>query len=289
MNETIKKILVPTDGSPESESAFAAIMPLVRAYAPEVAVLYVIEDPEGSFTPPARVAKACAALRASNVDAHLELREGEPAEAILRAAREKKVDLIAISTHGRGGVVRLIAGSVAEEVLRKTEVPLLVTRPGTTVHDWKRIAVALDGSESSESILPEAVRLAKKLGAVLEVIRVALPMVVFGGTETPVVIPLEDNMPYLKGVVERLEKEGVEARAVGLEGNPSVAIVDYLKQSVPSLVCMTTHGLSGFPRILLGSVAESVVRNAPCPVLLRRTVPGSPSGRQPEKKTANVR
>src|ERR1043165_2415327 len=101
MNEAIKKILVSTDGSPESESVFAAIMPLVRAYAPEVAVLYVFEDPESSFMPPARVAKAWGALRSTNVNAYLELREGTPAEEILRAAREKEADLIAISTRGR--------------------------------------------------------------------------------------------------------------------------------------------------------------------------------------------
>src|SRR5262252_7082921 len=106
MKESFERILVPLDGSPASESVFPAIMPLVRAYAPEVAVLYVFEDPEASFNPPARIAKACSALRCTNVNAHLELREGMPAEEIVRAARDKKADLIAISTHGRGGAVR---------------------------------------------------------------------------------------------------------------------------------------------------------------------------------------
>ena len=74
MNDGVKKILVTTDGSPESESVFAAIMPVVRAWNPEVAVLYVFEDPEASFMPPARIAKACSALRAAGVNAYLELR-----------------------------------------------------------------------------------------------------------------------------------------------------------------------------------------------------------------------
>jgi nucleotide-binding universal stress UspA family protein len=171
MNDPIKKILVTTDGSPESESVFAAIMPIVRADDPQVSVLYVIEDPDNSFMPSPRLAKACSALRASNVRASLEIREGVPAEEILRAAREKKADLIAMSTHGRSGVVRLIAGSVAEEVLRRSKIPVLMTRPETASRSWKRIAVALDGSERSEAILPEAAALAKKMGAVLEVLR----------------------------------------------------------------------------------------------------------------------
>src|SRR5262245_6093976 len=161
MSESIERILVPTDGSTESEAVFSAIMPLVRAYSPEVSVLYVVEDPEESFMPPARVAKACGALRSTSVNAHLELRYGMPAEEILRVAGERKADLIAISTHGRRGVVRLIAGSVAEEVLRKTDLPLLVTRPNIGVHEWTRIVVALDGSPLSEAVLPEAVRLAR--------------------------------------------------------------------------------------------------------------------------------
>jgi len=288
VKEVIEKILVSTDGSPESEAAFAAIMPVVRAYAPEVAVLYVFEDPEASFMPPAKVAKACGALRASNVNAYLELREGMPAEEILKVAREKKVDLIAITTHGRRGVVRLIAGSVAEEVLRKTDIPLLVTRPNTVVHEWKRIVVALDGSERSESVLPEAVRLARKLGAALEILRVAVPVVAAGAGEAPIMLPPEDPMPYLKGVLKGLDLRGIEARAVALEGHPSEAILRHLAESAASLLCMTTHGRSGLARILLGSVAEEILRKAPCPVLLQRNVAASEGAKKPAKKAVRV-
>src|SRR5579863_2793252 len=108
MKDVIERSLVATDGTPEAESVFPAIMPIVRSYSPEVAVLYVFEDPEASFMPPARIAKACAALRATHVNAYLELREGRPATEILRVAGEKNVDLIAISTHGRGGAARWI-------------------------------------------------------------------------------------------------------------------------------------------------------------------------------------
>ncbi len=273
MKDPIKKILVTSDGSPESESVFAAIMPLVKADDPQVSVLYVIEDPESSFMPPARMAKACGALRAANVNAFLEIREGPPAEQILQAAREKKSDLIAMSTHGRGGVARMIAGSVAEEVLRRSKVPVLLTRPETPVHPWKRIAVALDGSERSEAILPEAAALAKKMGAVLEVIHVIHPVIAGGAGEIPVVLPPKDPMPYLNGVLKRLAAEGLPPQVAILEGGTSQAIVRHLEASGAGLLCMTTHGRTGMTRILLGSVAEEVLRKAPCPVLLRRNVP----------------
>jgi nucleotide-binding universal stress UspA family protein len=289
MKDPITKILVASDGSPVSESVFASIMPLVRAYAPEVAVLYVFENPESAFMPPMEIARACAALRSAGVNAYLELREGKPAEEILKAARQLKADVIAISTHGRGGVVRLFAGSVAEAVLRKSEIPLLVTRPGTVVHDWKRIVVALDGSQRGEAILPEAVRLARKLGAVLEVLQVAVPVVAATAGEAPVMLPPEDPMPYLREVVKRLVDQGVDARALALEGSISGEILRHLKESGASLLCMTTHGWSGLARMILGSVAEEVIRKAPCPVLLQRSVPEGAERTPPEVRSAKAR
>jgi nucleotide-binding universal stress UspA family protein len=289
MKDVIERILVPADGSPASESAFSAIMPLVRAYAPEVAVLHVLEDPEASFMPPAQIAKACGALRASNVNAYLELREGLPAEEILRVAREKKVDLIAMSTHGRGGVVRLIVGSVAEQVLRRTEVPLLVTHPGTTVHDWKKIVVALDGSALCEAVLEDAVQLARKLGASIELLRIAPPMYASAAGEIPVMVPPEDPLPYLKKIAARLEFEGVKVSLAGPEDRASDGIVRHLADSHAGLLCMTTHGRSGLARILMGSVAEDVLRRSPCPVLLRRSIPAGKAAATSPKKRKGVK
>jgi len=289
MNETIKKILVSLDGSPASESVFPAIMPFVRAYAPEVAVLYVFEDPEASYMPPARIAKACSALRRTNVNAYLELRDGVPAEEIVRAAREKKADLIALSTHGRSGAFRLVAGSVAEEVLRRADVPVLVTRPSTVIQESRRIVVALDGSDRSEAILPDVERLARKLDAEVHVIRVVQLVIAAGMGEVPVALPPEDPMPYLKGVVRRLEAAGLKATAVALEGGAADAILRYVEEASASLLCMATHGRSGLTRLMLGSVAEEVLRKAPCPVLLRRSVAAAPAPKAAATTAAPVR
>jgi len=289
MKKPMTKILVACDGSQVSESVFASIMPLVRAYSPEVAVLYVFEHPEAAFMPPPEVARACAALRSAGVNAYLELREGAPSEEILKASRQLKADVIAIATHGRVGVARLFAGSVAESVLRKSEIPVLVTRPGTPIHEWKRIVVALDGSERGEAILPQALRLARKLGAALEVLQVAVPVYAAAAGEAPVVLPPEDPMPYLKGVVQRLAGEGIAAQPIALEGPVSTEILRHLKESEASLLCMTTHGWSGLARMVLGSVGEEVMRKAPCPVLLQRSVAGTAVRKRPEKASSKAR
>jgi nucleotide-binding universal stress UspA family protein len=283
MNDAIEKILVPTDGSEESEAAFAAIVPLVKAYAPEVTALYVFEDPDASYYPPAQIAKICRAARAAGMRAHLELREGNPSEEILRAAKARNVDLIALSTHGRGGVNRLVAGSVAETVLRRAVVPLLVTRKGVHAESWKKIVVALDGSDRGEAILPDAFRLAKMLGSTLDLVRVAFPAITpTGYGEIPMLpLPPDDPMPYLRTVVERARIEGIDARAFGLEGRACFQILRHVEDSGAGLLCMATHGRTGFTRVVLGSIAEEMLRKAPCPVLVRRSViwaGGEPSG-----------
>lgn len=270
MKDEFRKILVPIDGSPESEAAFPAIMPLVRSHASEVALLHVVEHPEQSFAPPERVPKACAALRTVGVNAWLELREGRPATEILRAARELKPDLIALSSHGRSGLSRMIAGSVAEAVLRRAEVPVLVTRPDMVVHTWRNIVVALDGSVAAEDILPDVVRLARSLGSTVDVIQVAFPVVADVMGQAPMSIPVGDPMPYLRAVAARLEAEGVKAEPYAPEGGATSQILRHLDRTGASLLCMTTHGRSGLDRLLLGSVAESILRHSPCPVYLRR-------------------
>ena len=272
MNEPIHKILVPTDGSPASEAVFPAIMPLVRAYNPEVTLFYVFEDPEEAPHFSDRVRSTGTTLRTAGVDIRLMMRAGDPAREILRIAGSEKVDLIAMATQGRRGVPRLIAGSVAEEVLRHSDVPLLLTRPGVPVREWKSIVVALDGSPRAEEVLPDAVRLARKLGATLQVLHVTLPVIASVMAEVPIVLTPEDPWPYLNRILSRLQSQGVRATATALEGSAAKEILGHLETSGASLVCMSTHGRSGLTRLLLGSVAEEVVRRSPCPVLLRRSV-----------------
>lgn len=270
MSEGFRKILVPIDGSPASEAGFPAIMPLVRAYASEVTVLHVIEDPGRSFAPPDRIPATLGALRSAGVNAWLDLREGRPDSEILRAARDLKADLIALSTHGRSGLARMIAGSVAEAVLRRAATPVLLTRPGTIVHDWKNIVVALDGTPAAEGVLPDAVRMARSLGAGIDLIQVAFPVVADVMGQAPLSIPVGDPIPYLHAVARRLEAEGVKAYAWAPEGGASRKILSHLERTGASLLCMTTHGRSGLDRLLMGSVAESILRQSPCPVYVRR-------------------
>jgi nucleotide-binding universal stress UspA family protein len=271
MESQLERILVPLDGTNESMATLDALEPICRLWNPQVCLLGITspECPPGPIKDSFK--EAIPRLRSLGVRASTDLRTGQPATEILEYARREKFDLIAMSTHVQGGLARLILGSVTEEVLRHAELPILVCRPGATGGDPKRIMVALDGSERAEEILPNAAALAKKQGAILDLVRVALPSVTpLGLGEIPLYIPSEDPTPYLQEVSGHLLAEGVDCRPTKLEGRAAAQILNHLTATRAGLLCMTTHGRSGVARILLGSIAEEVLRHSPCPVLLRR-------------------
>ncbi len=273
MNTPLRRILVPTDGSIAAEAVLGMLTPFARQEQSEVAVLYVAGEGQGLQGPPPRIDHLCQALRTLGIRAWMELREGKPADQILSWAREKGADLIALTSHGHSGMRRMMLGSVAEEILRHAEIPVLVIRPETPAHAWKRIVVALDGSSQAEAVLRDAVELAKISGAALELVQVALPVVSAAGVgEFPMLMPSEDPRPYLRRMAERVEAVGVKAEPVALEGRAASEILRHLEQGGAALVCMTTHGRTGLPRLLLGSIAEEILRHAPCPVWIRRSV-----------------
>ncbi|HEU4368694.1 MAG TPA: universal stress protein [Methylomirabilota bacterium] len=140
-----KRALVALDGSPSSEAVLRFLLEiagpldmtvlLVRVLEPVPPVVtegsrhMVIEDVEGRRRDAEEyLAQIAAALRAQGVETALEVRRGRPAEEILAAAREHRADLIAMATHGRTGLGRLLFGSVAEVVLRRAPVPVFMIR-----------------------------------------------------------------------------------------------------------------------------------------------------------------
>lgn len=273
MKMKIQRILAAFDGSAESEEAFAAMMPLVQKENPEVTVLYVFEAPTTSYFPPPRLAEAVDALQAKGVDAHLTIREGHAAEEILKYAHLRQPDLIVMETEGRTGLARLAKRSVAEEVLRHAEAPVLLVRPGSSRKSWSRMLVALDGSSRAEEILQDIIPLADRLDASIELARVALPTITgMGIGDVPGVSFHDDPKPYLRQVQAQLQEEGINTRIAPLEGRAAAAILKRAQDTDAFLIALTTHGRTGFERILLGSIAEEIVRNATCPVLVRRSV-----------------
>jgi nucleotide-binding universal stress UspA family protein len=238
-----------------------------------VTLLRVVERDQSATPALEYLAGVRKSLEADGIPADVKTDWGKPAEEILWLGKPSRYDLIAMTSHGRSGWRRVFMGSVAESVLRHAEIPLLINRPTARTGDWKRIVVGLDGSPLAEQVLPDAARMAKLFGASVHLVKVGMSAVLAGmAGEGGAYMPPEDPMPYLLPVCERLAREGAPAVPVAREGSAAFEISRYAEEVGAGLVMITTHGRTGLARAFWGSVAEDVLRSAPCPVFVRRTV-----------------
>jgi nucleotide-binding universal stress UspA family protein len=147
---------------------------------------------------------------------------------------------------------------------------------------YERMLVPLDGSEGAEAILPFAEQVAGPLDAEVVLFRVLEPpspigLVASAGVVTPDTFTLGeiDAKRYLSEIERRLSRKGLRVRTRVTLGSPAEEILAAARSISADLIAMATHGRSGIGRVLLGSVAESVLRASPVPVLLIRTLPKS--------------
>src|SRR5918994_552399 len=243
----ISTVLVPLDGSPVAEQA----IPYAQALVPdggEGVFFQVVPEVEpllaelvwtlASAPESAEIAAVQAALE--RVKARVgdnpvrwttDVTSGDPAGEILEAIARHRIDLVAMTTHGRGALGRVTFGSVADRVSRESPVPVLLVRadadglPPTTA-DFRRLVVPLDGSALAEASLPPVVDLAKHLGIPVHLVRalnlaaVLTPLIHEAGPLVPPPSEVSEQMreavepdarDYLTSVTTRLEYEGVSA------------------------------------------------------------------------------
>jgi len=131
----IKKILVPVDRSESSQHAFQFAASLAQEHDAELIVLYVVPLAAVMYGPPPKnyldhLLQELCLMKPSDPDARVQYKvaEGDPAAAILNAARETKCDLIVMGTHGRTGLSRFLMGSVAEQVVRMAPCLVMTVR-----------------------------------------------------------------------------------------------------------------------------------------------------------------
>jgi nucleotide-binding universal stress UspA family protein len=281
------RILVPLDGTPQSNVA----LPLARTMAREsdvpITLLRVVPEPYSlaertTFDEVATSLKQIAdELASGGVRVESVVRRGEVVDEILLQCREQAADLIVMRTHGRVGLGRAVLGSVTQRVLAESGVPVLLLRPGgRRITHVRKLLVPIDGSPGGAVALGTAVGLVKASGATMKLLQVAVPIPtyvyagdVYGGMGY--IDPAWDEemlanaRSYVEAIVKRLRDTGVivdgEARQAPDVAATIVAMADEVEAD---LIVMSTQALTGPARALLGSVADAVVRSAHCPVLL---------------------
>ena len=198
-------------------------------------------------------------LERDGLNAAVMVRVGEAAPQIMAQAKSMSADLIVMATHRRSAVTRGLLGSVTDEVLRHTEVPLFVLHPRAMQELGQpitHVVLPLDGSELSESAIPVALQLAAATGASITFLRA-----IVGGRA-------EIARQYLIGHVDSVGGQGVAAAFEVARSDAASAISDIAAIMPGSVIVMTTHGASGFRRAIVGSVTDQVIRHSGHPVLV---------------------
>jgi nucleotide-binding universal stress UspA family protein len=141
---------------------------------------------------------------------------------------------------------------------------------------YKRVLIPLDGSRLAEGILPFILQIAGPLDLEVVLVRVVeqtMPQAVEGTTHFTVQdVPAELNRAreYLAPIAAQLRERGVRVTTDARHGEPVTEIVAAAREARADLMAMTTHGRSGLGRLLFGSVAEAVLRQADIPVFMMR-------------------
>jgi nucleotide-binding universal stress UspA family protein len=198
------------------------------------------------------------------------------APAIVAAARRCNVDLIVMGTHGRRGLRRLMLGSVATEVVRYADRPVLTVGGREAPYDGtiRSILVPVDFSIYARQALRHARELAAFFGARVDLLHV-LDAHIHPTFYNAGVFSLNDLIPdadrkaaaHLEQFYRETDGPVDAVRTEVVTGVPATEIVDYARRARTDLILLSTHGLTGLEHFLIGSVAEKVVRTAPCPVL----------------------
>jgi len=299
------EIIVPIDGSPFGELALPIALGIACKSGGEVRVVTVVTP-----LPASQAAEEDAALEEERVSLaqdqaesyQVELQKrvilsgcdlpischvetGPVVEGLDEHTRKAGADLLVMTTHGRGPLRRAWLGSVADGLLRRTPCPILAVRPkeGEELkleeREFHRMLVTLDGSPESKEILPYAKALAQVTGANLTLFRVIPPQFSLTSpftshTSTQFVGPEKEEL----SAREALEKEAAVLREEGFTVDietvtgvhPAEGILDYAERTDVDIVAMATHGRGGVARLVLGSVADKVIRGGSTPVLLTR-------------------
>jgi nucleotide-binding universal stress UspA family protein len=165
-----KTILVPLDGSAESNAALPAARTIAHAFGAPVKLLRVLatEDRDISRAATQNLHRIADELANSGIQVDAAIRYGATADAILKESRSHPSPVIVMRTHGRVGLERAVLGSVTEQVLKDSGVPLVLLRPGgRRLTRIRKLVVPVDGSPGGALALGFAVSLAQATGAAI--------------------------------------------------------------------------------------------------------------------------
>jgi nucleotide-binding universal stress UspA family protein len=298
----IKNILFPTDFSKCAAQALEHALFLARYFQARLHIIHAIvlheEDPHNPahhFPNPKELREKLENLARKRMDSDLascnesekevditmkELRGLSATDLILGYANEHNTDLIVMGTHGRRGLGYMFLGSIAQEVVREASCPVYTIRESErpkTPSKIDEILSPVDFSDHSKLAVSTAKEVAKLYNAKLQLLHVIEETVhpIFYTSAKASILEFRPDIVVLsKKAMRRIFGDSpgpdIEAEFKVVTGHVVNEILEYARCNSIDLIVIATHGLSGLKHLILGSVAEKVIRMAPCPVLTVR-------------------
>lgn len=281
-----ENILVAFDGSEFSKAALMAASGWVRRHGGKLFLVHAVffDEEELKIAPEQREKRLqlgkemCFQTKEAvssqlGKDVESLICEGEPREVIADIASTKKADLIAMGTHGRKGFKKLFMGSVTSRIIVSSPCDVLVVKQPLSkdAGKYKSILLSFDGSKFSKKALNRACELSK-----IEEAEITALYVIPYYEEMIDFIPsslIKENVMYdAENIIEEAKKlaldQGVSIKTEILEGYTAERLIDVANRLRNDLIIGGTHAWRGIDKAIIGSIIESVIVNAPCPVLV---------------------
>jgi nucleotide-binding universal stress UspA family protein len=288
-----RKILVPLDGSNAAEIVIPYVEELAAKLGADIVVTSVYESTDDMirlhrYYLERMVDQILSQIKEFNpikpIKIQSEVLQGKPAKQLLRFADTTNISLIAMASYGSSGREAKLLGNIAIKVLWSTTKPVLLIRTpaeDTLIKDKRlirKILVPLDGSKTGETIIECAEVLAEALGAELVLLQVLEPLRIVAGFESvaPSSIPQGEESikasatDYLDKVEKPLKQKGIKTSVEIVWGSAAERIIEYAESNNVDLITISSRGLSGVGRWVLGSVTEKVLQSGDKPVLVAR-------------------
>lgn len=287
-----KKLLCPIDFSPGSQQALMVATEIARETGAELVIAHAWHLPARAFAGEYPIPdhmiqqmldEAGGALdKAAKPVAEVvprvtsRLLRGLPWEQICGAARgDSAIDAIVMGTHGRSGVPRVLLGSVTEQVIRHAPCSVLAIRQQRATLPFRNILCPIDFSEDSRHAIERARELVEPGATGIRLMHVIEPTLSYNELSMGEnhLAALDHRATHeLAGWASDLAKVAPVPVTTAIDiGRPGARILAALDADPTiDLVIMGSHGRTGIKRMLLGSVAEKVLRHATCPVLIER-------------------
>lgn len=289
-------LVIPLDGSKFAEEALPLAEALCRAYGARLTLLSRVKvggllralpgvaaqrrlAKAGHIGRRAYLLRTARQLRGSGIEVDYTVGTGKVADLINALVADQGVDMVVTSTHGRSGVHRLLIGSVAMSITQAVNQPVVLVRPapdrnGKVPPAFNKLLVPLDGSRFAEGVLPYARTLAKLFGS--EILLLSVPEVPeshkFGAAHDKIEDLRKEAetklRQYLEDVAAPLRADGLSVRTLVTGSRPAHTIVSASQQESVNMITLATRGRGALDSLMLGSVAERIVEDTPCPVFL---------------------